>query len=195
MTCMDYISLALKSPEIDGEKTMTLTVRDQRYGTVYVIRYGKMYVIQRSGSCRVYDEDEIEGVLSIELRRVLSVGKTRYVTDGKGPADASSIKCHFEKFDADTEGVRIARLSFQTRRGLTADTLVVTYDGHKIAVEHRSQIAVTRDDHPMISKTEFHDLDTALRCIEGHLALCDEHATVELGHETKLVEIKMLNTC
>lgn len=195
MACMDYISLALKSPEIDGEKTMTLIVRDQRHGKVRVIRYGRAFVIQRNGHCRVYDEDDIEGVLKIELRNVLGVGKTRYVMDGKRHVHSSDIKAHFEKFDAGSEGLRIARISFQTKRGLTADTIVATYDGDTVVVEHRSEITVARDDYPMISKTEFQDLDAAARCIEGHMAFCDDRAIAELGHETKLVEIKNVLTC
>jgi hypothetical protein len=191
---MEYISLALKSPTIDDEKTMTLRIHDAVLGQVNVIRYGKHFVVERRGNCRVYDEDDIEGVLKIELKHVSCVGKTRCVTRGVRAADVKDIKSHLEKFDAGCETCRVARLLFRTKKGLTTDSLIVAFGGKKNVVEHRSEISIARDEHPMFMRTEFDDIETAMRCIQDHLAFCDDNPTMELGYETKLVEIKMLKT-
>ncbi len=186
------IVAAIRSPRIDGEKTLTVSVRDRKRGKMIIIRYEGTIVIQQNGICRVYDPEDVEGVLKIELRDVVEVRKSRYVVteDRRRPVgDIADIRSHFEKFDADSEEFRVAQLTFATRRGLTADLILVAHDGISTVVERRSEIVITRDDRPAVSRSEFGDLDTAIRCVEDHLAFCDERAISELGHETKAVEL------
>lgn len=191
----NVIAVAIRSPEIDGEKTMTLSVCDRKRGKTFVIRYNGTIVVQHNGVCRVYDPDEIEDVLGVELGDVVAVRKSRYVSkdgrrpDGRRAADVRDITAHLEKFDADSEEFRIAQVSFGTRRGVTADLIVVTHDGKKTVVERRSEVVITRDDRPTVSSTEFYDIGTAMRCLEDHLAFCDDRAIMELGHETKTIEL------
>lgn len=186
----DVVAAAIRSPEIEGERTMTLSVRDRKRGKMFVIRYNETIVVQRDGVCRVYDRDEIEDVLKAELADVVAVRKSRYVSkEGRRPVYVRDVGAHLEKFDADSEEFRIAQLSFGTRQGVTADLIVVTHDGKKTVVERRSEIVITRDDRPTFSRSEFRDIDTAMRCLEDHLAFCDDRAVMELGHETKMIEL------
>lgn len=186
------IVAAIRSPRIDGEKTLTLTVRDRRRGKMFVIRYEETVVIQQNGICRAYEPEDVEGVLKIELRDVVEVRKSRYVSCGdRRPVDDDmrDLRTHFQKFDADSEDFRVAQMTFATRRGLTADLIIVAHDGASTVVERRSEIVITRDDRPTVTRSEFGDLDTALRCVRDHLAFRDDRAIAELGHETKAIEL------
>lgn len=193
MVCLEYVVAALQSPRVDGEKTTTLVVHGRE--TWKIIRYDRYVVIERNGRCRVYDEDDVADVLRTELRDVVRVEKFKFIECGsatRGPGDVTSVKTHFEHFDADAESSREARLSFTTKRGLITNSLVVAYDGEKFVATHRSDVTVARHD-ALETVTTFESLQSALKFVEDHLSFRDDAVTVDLGRVTKIVEIKILN--